>query len=349
MSKSNIITLILPRFGKRDKEVIRLDNLQVMPQSNSSGAITDFDGSSVQEMALKLSDTAKKMELVQQFFNQVMIKGVDYGTVPGVEKPFLQKPGAEKLCVLYNYAPMVKQKTEDKDVQGGFYSVELVIQLVHRGTGIVVGEGIGSANTYENRYRYRWVSEYKLPRHLNKETIFSEEREEWKNGRKTGNTYFMYRIENEDMHSLWNTVLKMAKKRAFVDATLTCTHASSIFALEEQELDAWVNGADVEGEAPTTTRRATQETTTRRQPAPGASTATDKNRALKLVERIKGGADWNWLAERAGEVLGRSIRKVIQDVKDGEWKTVADYLEQYQIDGDQSQDDLPFPRGVRMT
>ena len=39
----------------------------------------------------------------------VMVKGQDYGVIPGTAKPTLLKPGAEKLAEYYGYAPIVKE------------------------------------------------------------------------------------------------------------------------------------------------------------------------------------------------------------------------------------------------
>jgi hypothetical protein len=45
------------------------------------------------------------------------------------------------------------------------------------------------------------------------------------------------RVENPDIADCYNTVLKIAKKRAHVDAMLTATAASDIFTHEEIEDD----------------------------------------------------------------------------------------------------------------
>ena len=45
------------------------------------------------------------------------------------------------------------------------------------------------------------------------------------------------RIENEDIADVWNTVKKMAKKRAHVDVTLTVTAASDIFTQDIEDMD----------------------------------------------------------------------------------------------------------------
>jgi hypothetical protein len=77
--------------------------------------------------------------------------------------------------------------------------------------GALLGQGVGSASTMEGKYRYR--KEYSP------------------NGDKTDSYGKKYRrIENEDIADVYNTVLKIAKKRAHIDATLTVTGAADIFS-----------------------------------------------------------------------------------------------------------------------
>lgn len=286
----------------------------------------------------------QKLNLTKEFFREVMQEGVDYGTIPGTDKPTLFKAGAEGLCEFYNLAPTIANKVEDKSHETGYYAVDVTVRLIHRGTGSIIAEGVGHANTYESRYRWRWFSEYKLPKGVDKDSLYKEERDEWKNGRRTGNTYTMYRMENDDMHSIWNTVLKMAKKRALVDAVLSATRSSGIFSQTEDELNAYLNGEDPEAgdqEDHVTTRKASQSTQTSRSTAGRTSSGSktggsfsDKNRAFDLAKQFNGGTmDWKWLTDRAVEALGRPIAKVVQDVADNEWKQVADYLEQYGTGG----------------
>ena len=203
-----------------------------------------------QQMAVKLADMKAKLDLVQQFFKDIMVQGQDYGVIPGTDKPTLLKPGAEKLCELYGYAPVIKQVEEVAERDTGFYRARVTVALVHRRTGIVIAEGVGEANTMEGRYRIRWVPEWKLPKGINKENLHSEERE-----KKDGTTFRMYRMENDDPWTLWNTVLKMAKKRGIIDATLSATRSSGLFAQDIEDLADWVsmggmNGGNVSKQKP---------------------------------------------------------------------------------------------------
>lgn len=190
-----------------------------------------------QEMALKLTDMKAKLGLVQRFFKEVMVPEQDYGVIPGTEKPTLLKPGAEKLCELYGFAPVIKQIEEEKNIETGFYRARVTVALIHRRSGVTVAEGVGEANTMEGRYRWRWVPEWKLPEGIDKSNLYSEARTD-----KSGKKFLMYRLENQDPWSLWNTVLKMAKKRALIDATLSATRSSGIFTQDVEDLEEWVEG-----------------------------------------------------------------------------------------------------------
>jgi len=196
-----------------------------------------------QEMAARLNDMKAKLGLVQSFFKEVMVPEQDYGVIPGTDKPTLLKPGAEKLCELYGFAPVIKQVEEEKNIETGFYRARVTVALIHRRSGVTVAEGVGEANTMEGRYRWRWVPEWKVPKNLDKNTLHYEEKKD-----KNGQTYKAYRIPNEDPWALWNTVLKMAKKRALIDATLSATRSSGIFTQDAEDLEEWIEaGQAVEG------------------------------------------------------------------------------------------------------
>jgi hypothetical protein len=61
------------------------------------------------------------------------------------------------------------------------------------------------------------------------------------------------KIENEDIADVYNTVLKMAKKRAYIDGILSSTGASDIFTQDFEELPEEIRG-DVGEDAPKSTK-----------------------------------------------------------------------------------------------
>lgn len=212
--------------------------MELTPQEQRGVDIESFY--TPQEMAVRLANMKQKLNLVQSFFKEIMLPGQDYGIIPGTDKPTLLKPGSEKLCEFYGYSITVKDREENADKETGYYRAIVTVALAHRRTGVVVAEGVGEANTMEGRYRWRWVPDWKLPKGIDKSNLHCEERKS-----KKGEKYLMYRMENEDPWALWNTVLKMAKKRALVDAALSATRSSGLFTQDMEDLQEWAEEGQV--------------------------------------------------------------------------------------------------------
>lgn len=156
----------------------------------------------VPQFAVSLDVIRQRIGQLQEFVKGYMVQGEDYGVIPGTPKPTLLKPGAEKLCDVYALSPQydVTHRVEEWDKP--LFSYEVRCTLVSRQSGIVIAQGVGSCNSYEKKYRYR----------------------------RDGS-------ENPDPFTLVNTLLKMAKKRALVDAVLSATRSSGIFTQDIEDLD----------------------------------------------------------------------------------------------------------------
>jgi hypothetical protein len=220
------------------------------------------------ELRARLAEMRAEQEILQQFFQGVMVRDHDYGIIPGTREPTLLKPGAEKLAEYYGYAPTVKAVQEDCDRETGFYRARVTVALVSKRTGAVVAEGVGEANTMEGRYRWR-EAKRTCPACGASGTVIKS-KEEYRDGggwlcwRKLGGCGASYgpedtritaqpvgRVENDDPWALWNTVLKMAKKRALIDAVLSATRSSGLFTQDMEDLVGWVEGEVVSvSEAP---------------------------------------------------------------------------------------------------
>ena len=88
----------------------------------------------------------------------------------------------------------------------------------------MLAEGVGSCNSKEKRYRYMLVNSLS--------TSYSGESEKVQD--RYGN--IKYRIENIEIFNYINTILKMAKKRAFVDAILQVASLSEMFTQDLEDL-----------------------------------------------------------------------------------------------------------------
>jgi hypothetical protein len=107
---------------------------------------------------------------IVEFTRRIMVKDQDFGEIPGTNKPTLLKPGAEKLCNFFGLEPEFTPIVEDIDWVGAQHGGEVFCYARYRCRLLreerVVGVGEGSCNSWESKYRYRWVAEEQVPEQL---------------------------------------------------------------------------------------------------------------------------------------------------------------------------------------
>lgn len=165
-----------------------------------------------------------QVQLIQRVMLTEMQDGVHYGTIPGCgDKPALLKAGAEKLCMTFRLAP--KYDIEDLGIDGERrYLIRAKLYTIHR--GLFLGEGVGEASTQEEKYAWQKASDVEYDEQLDP---LRRRVKHYNNGDQK-----QVRANISDRS---NTVLKMGKKRALVDAVLTVTAASDMFSQDLDEDD----------------------------------------------------------------------------------------------------------------
>jgi hypothetical protein len=129
-------------------------------------------------------------------------------------------------------------------------------QIFHIESGQKIADGVGFASTLESKYRWRNAAR-KCPV-CGKETIIQGKKEYGGGyvcfGKKGGcgakfkdddpaiTSQTAGKVENIDIADTYNTVIKMSKKRAYVDATITACAASDIFSQDAEDFHAEPNG-----------------------------------------------------------------------------------------------------------
>lgn len=174
---------------------------ELAPQSSSMDLIMNAD----------MEQVSRQLQAIDNF--QIVVQKTlraeqDFGTIPGTQKPTLLKPGAEKILMLMGLTSEYEIVDKVEDYTNGFFAYTVKSSLLKNGQ--LVTEGFGSANTKENRYRLNEWSE-------------EEHKKVW-----TG--------DYQDPYTLVNTVLKMAKKRAQVDAALTVGSLSNVFTQDVEDM-----------------------------------------------------------------------------------------------------------------
>lgn len=181
-------------------------------------------------------EAKRALQAIRQFqivVRSEMIQGHDFGVIPGTDKPTLFKPGAEKLAKLMKCTDRYDVEECKEDWEKPFFYYRIKAQLVIIGTDFVISEGVGSANSFESKWRYRWLFPSDVPEGVDKKSLKRRELYSKKKKRK----YVQYRVENEDIFDQVNTILKMAKKRALVDAALSAGRLSDIFTQDLEDMN----------------------------------------------------------------------------------------------------------------
>lgn len=157
-------------------------------------------------------------------------RGVDYGVIPGTDKPTLLKPGAERLCSALGLAPVFEtlDKVERWDIEHPLFHYSITCRLIQIETGRTVATGSGSCNSMETKYRWRWLWENQIREQgISTEGLVT---------RRTKNGKLQYRVPNDEVFNLVNTIQKMACKRALIAAVLIGANASEFFTQDIEDL-----------------------------------------------------------------------------------------------------------------
>jgi hypothetical protein len=218
----------------------------------------------------------ERRKVIVEAVAKLMKPGIDgdYGVIPGTKKPTLLQPGADKLNNLFGLVPTFQTVEKDLDWTGerhggeAFFYYEVKCEL-YRGT-FKMGEGHGSANSWEAKHRYR-KAERVCP-HCGTEAIIKGKSDwgggwlcyakkggcgaKFKDGDEAIEAQMTGNVPNPNGADLVNGLLKTANKRAKVAATLNAVSAHEFFAQDIEDLMGDLQaGEEKETEARTKTAK----------------------------------------------------------------------------------------------
>ncbi len=201
----------------------------------------------------EIADLVSSVSRVNKVFNAIMKEDIHYGVIPGTKKPVLLKPGAEKFAVLLGVHP--EYTLIEKELKDGHREYRVTCYL--KKDGNTHSEGMGLCTTMESKYRYRedkieTVTDKPVPKEYwdkKKAGAPSDVLSAMLGGsncraKKVDDRWVVIhvagtgtKVENQDIADTYNTVMKIAKKRAFVDAIISMTGCSDLF---DQDLDDYL-------------------------------------------------------------------------------------------------------------
>lgn len=277
-----------------------------------------------QDNAMGVADIIAQVRLIQEVMGKVMQEGEHYGCIPGCgNRKTLLQPGAQKLTMTFRLAP--EYQIQETNYDRGHKEYRIICTLKSITSGNFVGQGVGCCSTLEGKYRWKGGAR-KCPE-CGKEAIIKGKAEygggwlcfakkggcgqKWPDGAAEIEGQSVDKVEHDSPADFYNTVLKMAKKRAFVDATITATAASDIFTQDvgDSEVDdapeqpprtpqdaPRASKPPVATKTPSTPPRATQSTA---KPAPVLDAKFDAKAFLancktRLLALVKPDDEWAW-------------------------------------------------------
>ena len=209
-------------------------------------------GASPESSALTVEQVLGQVALIQRIMTAAMKEGEHYGRIPGCgDRPTLLKPGAEKLCLLFRLAPAYE--VNERQLERGHREYRVQVTLTSIATQVTIGQGVGSCSTMEGKYRFRAGAAETTDRAVPRAYWDVRQEDPAKAQELIGGKGFCVKkvdgqgwmiakggekVEADNPPDSYNTVLKMAKKRALVDAVLTATAASDIFTQDLEDISA---------------------------------------------------------------------------------------------------------------
>jgi hypothetical protein len=199
-----------------------------------------------------LQDEGEQRRLLMQYVSGHMVEGTDYGVIPGTRgAKSLLKPGAEKLTDLFRCIPEYEIVERIEDFDKPMFHYLFRCRIISRDTGAIVAEGFGSCNSRESKYR--WRNADRTCPHCGQASIIKGKADYgggWLCFARKGGCGAKFsdqdpaiasqqvgRVENPDAADAANTILKMAKKRAQVDAAIALARCSEMFTQDVEPDD----------------------------------------------------------------------------------------------------------------
>lgn len=193
---------------------------QMIAQQNNISLIDSIDTETV-------IATMQKIATLQAVIQKTLRSGHDFGIIPGTNKPTMFKPGGEKICMMFGLTPNYDFMDKTENYKDGFFAYNVRCTLYKNEQA--VSQGVGSCNSWEKKYRY--INSDTMPEGVDPSTVKS-----------FTNNYGQtkYKIDNPDPCDLVNTILKMAKKRAFIDAVLQVASLSEVFTQDLEDMQDYI-------------------------------------------------------------------------------------------------------------
>jgi hypothetical protein len=199
-----------------------------------NGEIVQYQPAAAEEyrprILMAAGDAREIDQALRDMMKAVLHENVDYGVIPGTgSKPSLLKPGAEKLLQWFGFGHSMERIEIEHSAPGERLGVTYrcsVTKAMPDGRVIIVATCEGYAGYDEDRFFA-----------LAADARAKAERKERGNAERYKREPVPAKWEyiTEDYKAPWNSVIKMAQKRALVGAALQATSGSTLFTQDIED------------------------------------------------------------------------------------------------------------------
>jgi hypothetical protein len=254
----------------------------------------------IQAFRDRIAFEGARIDAMKGFIQSQMVVGTHYGKIPGTNgKPTLLKPGAELLTNIHGMNPRFEEtervydrtatkhweKYEKKGDCRGYIKYSYRCTL-HRTRPDGIGIQVGEGVGTCNNWEKKYLT-----------------------------------VDADDAE---NTIMKMAKKRAFIDAVLTATRTSDFFTQDMEDMPE-ASDAD-EDAAPRQPKPAPQN----QEEGPGETISEGQHSrmwALAFARAKKEGMDSEWAKSKLNNLVRDFGFGTTKQVTKGKYKAICDDLE----------------------
>lgn len=181
---------------------------------------------SPEAFAVQVEREKQMRSIMHDYVSSAMKPEHHYYSFKEGDKPAITQEGAHAICSLLKCVigrPEINETYHDD----GHLSVRAHVSIYNQ-DGAAVADGDGICSTRESKYAYRWIWDSEVPAGVDVSTLKSKS-----GSKKNGGKWTQYQMPNQDLPDLYNTVLKMAVKRAKVAAVRQLPLVSELFVAEE--------------------------------------------------------------------------------------------------------------------
>jgi hypothetical protein len=252
---------------------------------------------------------------------------IDFGTIPGVNKPFLKQPGAEKIAQWMHVRPRYETEVTPIPDHPGHMEVHgrcRIMAVTPAGEFELFSGPLASCTTMESNYRYRWIvmdpaptfewsqNEGRLGKSLGTHRSFKKD-EKW---------IWQRRHENPNIFDERNKVRQIGEKRMLVKAVRNWGALSEIFTEDPSEWTFEDESNAPKEEAPSTPGSVVKEA------APAAPAPEERPRPIVTILWPSDTSDVALVSfdeSPEGLHLVEGLRD-LAEFRDGKWLVPSNYV-----------------------